>query len=153
LGFGEGKQMTSVKDFMVKDFLTLAPKNTLLWALKQLRTNRIRYIPVVENGEFVGLISERDLMDILPSVTVENDLELFNNICVESVMLDSVICISEDTSILEAAKIMNQNKIGCLPVLKKKKLVGLLTENHTIQGLIFIIENCCKYNNIYDNET
>lgn len=132
--------MSTVKDFMLKDFSTLAPKNTLLWAVKLLRTNRIRYVPVIENGDFVGLISERDLRDILPSVVEECDLELLNKTCVQSVMLDKVICVSEDTNILEAAKIMNNNKIGCLPVLSGKKLVGLLTEYHTIKGLISVLE-------------
>ncbi|MEW6622543.1 MAG: CBS domain-containing protein [Bacillota bacterium] len=132
--------MLLAKDYMEKSFLTLAPKNTLLWALKQFRTNRVRYIPVVENGNFVGLLVERDLRDLLPSVVEENDIELLNQTCVYSVMQDKVISISEDTTILEAAQIMRNNKIGCLPVLKGQKILGMLTENHAIKGLVVMLE-------------
>ncbi len=131
--------MLSVKDFMEKNFLTLAPKNTLLWALKQLRTNRIRYIPVVENGNFVGLVVERDLRDILPSIVDQNDADLLNQICIESVMQDKIISVTEGTSILEAAEIMSNNKIGCLPIVKNGKILGLLTETHVIKGLVSLV--------------
>ncbi|MBS3969017.1 MAG: CBS domain-containing protein, partial [Clostridia bacterium] len=87
--------MALVRDFMEKSFETLAPKNTLLWALKLLRTKRIRYIPVVENDIFVGLISERDLRDVLPSIVEGCDMEFLNLTCVQSVMQDQVISVTE----------------------------------------------------------
>ncbi|KUO51608.1 MAG: hypothetical protein APF76_13255 [Desulfitibacter sp. BRH_c19] len=133
--------MALVRDFMEKSFQTLAPKNTLLWALKLLRTNRIRYIPVVENGDFVGLIAERDLRDILPSIVEECDMELLNLTCVQSVMQDKIISVTEDTTILVAAKIMTDNKVGCLPVTKGNKILGLFTETHAIRGLISLANN------------
>ncbi|WP_084295628.1 CBS domain-containing protein [Desulfitibacter alkalitolerans] len=128
--------MTLVRDFMERNFQTLAPKNTLLWALKLLRTNRIRYIPVVENDIFVGLISERDLRDILPSIVEECDMELLNLTCVQSVMLDQVISVTEDTKVLEAAQLMINKKIGCLPVTMDNRIIGLFTERNAIKGLI-----------------
>lgn len=130
--------MVLVRDFMEKSFQTLAPKNTLLWALKLLRTNRIRYIPVVENDDFVGLIAERDLRDILPSIVEECDVELLNLTCVQSVMQDKIISVTEDTTILDAAKIMTDNKIGCLPVTRGNQILGLFTETHAIRGLIIL---------------
>lgn len=135
--------MVLVKDFMEKDFKTLAPKNTLLWALKLLRTNRIRYIPVLENGDLVGLIAERDLRDILPSIVEESDLELLNQTCVQSVMQDKIISVSEETTIIEAAKIMTNNRIGCLPVTRGQSILGLFTETHAIKGLISLTD-CIK---------
>jgi len=130
--------MALVRDFMERNFQTLAPKNTLLWALKLLRTNRIRYIPVVENDNFVGLISERDLRDILPSIVEECDMELLNLTCVQSVMQNQVISVTEDTKVLEAAQIMINKKIGCLPVINDNRIIGLFTERNAIKGLIFL---------------
>lgn len=131
--------MALVREFMEKNFETLAPKNTLLWALKLLRTNRIRYIPVVENDIFVGLISERDLRDILPSIVEECDMELLNLTCVQSVMQDKVISVTADTEVLEAAQLMVNKKIGCLPVIMGDKIIGLFTERNAIMGLISIV--------------
>lgn len=130
--------MALVRDFMEKSFETLAPKNTLLWALKLLRTKRIRYIPVVENDIFVGLISERDLRDILPSIVEGCDMEFLNLTCVQSVMQDQVISVTENTTVLEAAQLMINKKIGCLPVIREDKIIGLFIERNAIRGLISI---------------
>ncbi len=134
--------MLRAKDLMEKNFLTLAPRNTLLWGIKQLRTNRVRYIPVVENKKLVGLVVERDLRDVLPSVVEQSDVEILNQTCIERVMQNKVITITEDTLILEAAKIMNENKIGCLPVVRGQRILGLLTETHVINGLVHLLGSC-----------
>ncbi|MBS3968679.1 MAG: CBS domain-containing protein, partial [Clostridia bacterium] len=74
----------------------------------------------------------------LPSIVEGCDMEFLNLTCVQSVMQDQVISVTEDTTVLEAAQLMVNKKIGCLPVIREDKIIGLFIERNAIRGLISI---------------
>jgi acetoin utilization protein AcuB len=94
----------------------------------------IRHLPIVnQQKKIVGLITQRSLLSALPSdVSRFSRFEIqytLSKIKVRDVMTKEVISIDEDTPIEEAARVMADEKIGCLPVLKGDDLVGIITDN------------------------
>ncbi len=112
--------------------ITVRPDTPVNEALNLMRKERIRRMPVVKDGKLVGIVSERDLLYASPSpatsLSVWEINYLISKITVEEVMTKKVITVTEDTPIEEAARIMADNKIGGLPVMRDGHLVGIITE-------------------------
>lgn len=122
-----------VKERMASPVITVAPDLPIMQALELMKTNRIRRLPVMKKGKIVGIVSEGDLLNASPSdVTSLSVWELnylLAKITVEEIMTKKVITVGEDTPIEEAAYLMDENKIGGLPVISEDgELVGLITE-------------------------
>jgi acetoin utilization protein AcuB len=99
-----------------------------------MRDEQVRRLPLLhKKGELVGIVSERDLLYASPSPATSLSIHeihyLVSKITVEEVMTRDVITVSEYTPLEEAARIMADNKIGGLPVVRDGKLVGIITES------------------------
>ena len=102
-------------------------------ALQLLREKKIRRLPVIDKqGNLVGIVVEKDLLYASPSpatsLSVFEVHYLLSKLQVKDVMTKRVITVGEDCPLEEAARIMVGHKIGSLPVLRDKKLVGIITE-------------------------
>jgi acetoin utilization protein AcuB len=101
-------------------------------ALNLFKRERIRRAPIIKNNKLVGIVSDRDLLNASPSpvssLSVWEMNYLFSKVTVADVMTRKVITVSEDTPIEEAARIMADNKIGGLPVIKDSHVIGMITE-------------------------
>lgn len=122
-----------VRNRMSKHPITVTADVHIDEALKIMRDNKVRRLPVVDkDGRLVGIVSEMDLLYASPSpatsLSVYEIHYLIARITVQDVMTKEVISIKEDTPLEEAARIMVDNKIGGLPVVRDSKLVGIITE-------------------------
>ncbi|NPA93038.1 MAG: CBS domain-containing protein [Chloroflexi bacterium] len=121
-----------VGDRMSHPVITIPPDMPVVDALNLMRTEHIRRTPVVKDGKLVGIVSDKDLLNASPSpattLSVWEINYLLSKITVEEVMTRDVITVTEDTPIEEAARIMADNKIGGLPVVRDGKVVGIITE-------------------------
>jgi len=121
-----------VRDVMTRNLITVDPETSFTDALKIMRENRIRRLPVLEDGKLVGIVTEKDILYASPSKATTLDVwelhYLLNKLKIREIMTRDVVTIQEDTPVEEAAKIMADNKIGALPVVKGNKLVGIITE-------------------------
>jgi acetoin utilization protein AcuB len=112
--------------------ITIPPNMTIIDALNLMKRDRIRRTPVVKDGKVVGIVSDKDLLNASPSqatsLSVWEMNYLLSKITVKDVMTESVPSVSEDTPIEEAARIMADNKIGGLPVMRAGDVVGIITE-------------------------
>jgi len=122
-----------VGERMTRPVITVRPEMPIQDALKMMRTEHIRRAPVVdERGRLVGVVSERDLLHASPSEATSLSIwevhYLLSKITVERVMAKKVVTVAEDTPSEEAARIMADNKIGGLPVLRGTEVVGMVTE-------------------------
>jgi acetoin utilization protein AcuB len=101
-------------------------------ALTLMRKERIRRTPVIKDGQLVGIVSDKDLLNASPSPATSLSIwemnYLLSKITVRDVMTKDVLTVAHDTPIEEAARIMADNKIGGLPVIKDDKVVGIITE-------------------------
>ena len=116
------------------------PDMSIQDALQLMRKENIRRTPVVKDGKLVGIVSDKDLLNASPSDATSLSIwelnYLLSKIKVEEVMTGVVITVTEDTPIEEAARIMSDNKIGGLPVLRNGSVVGIITETDLFHLLL-----------------
>ena len=121
-----------VGERMSKPVITIAPDMPVVDALKMMKQERIRRAPVVKDGKLFGIVSDKDLLNASPSPATSLSIwevnYLISKITVEQVMTKNVLTVTEDTPIEQAARIMADNKIGGLPVLRNGSVVGIITE-------------------------
>jgi acetoin utilization protein AcuB len=122
-----------VKNRMSRHPITVTADVHIDEALKMMRDNKVRRLPVIDkDGQLMGIVAEMDLLYASPSpatsLSVYEIHYLMARITVQDVMTKEVISIEEDTPLEEAARIMVDNKIGGLPVVRNGTLVGIITE-------------------------
>jgi acetoin utilization protein AcuB len=121
-----------VKERMSRPLITVAPDLPIMEALNLMKSEKIRRTPVVKDDKLVGIISDKDLLNASPSdatsLSVWEINYLLSQISVKEVMSRKVLTVAENTPIEEAARIMADNKIGGLPVIRNGQVVGLITE-------------------------
>jgi acetoin utilization protein AcuB len=112
--------------------ITINPEMPIVDALNLMKREGIRRTPVTKEGKIVGIVSDKDLLNASPSQATSLSVwelnYLVSKITVQDVMTKKVITVLEDTPIEEAARIMADNKIGGLPVLRGDEIVGIITE-------------------------
>jgi acetoin utilization protein AcuB len=123
-----------VKDRMTKHPLTIRADATISQTHRYMQEQGIRHLPVVDkSGRMIGLVTEDDLLKAEPSsatsLSVWEIHSLLDRITVGQAMVRDVITTTEDVPIEEAAHLLLEHKIGCLPVMRDEKLVGIITES------------------------
>ena len=114
----------TVEQFMSTDLFTVRPEDVIDLAASLMHWKHVRHVPVEDdNGELVGIVSHRDLLELLALGKMERGKE----IVVRDIMKKELITISPDTSALEALRLMREGDIGCLPIVKGERLVGIIT--------------------------
>ncbi len=113
--------------------ITVTEETSLPEALELMRKEKIRRLPVLDkHGKLVGIVTELDLLRASPSpattLSIYEIPYLLSKVKMRDIMTHEVITVTEDTPIEEAARIMADNKIGGLPVMRDGKLVGIITE-------------------------
>ena len=120
-----------VHECMKIDPITLSPKTTYTQASRLLRLKKLHALPVVDKeGQLVGIVTERDLLDISPVAVlgVHTISDLLSSLRVEEAMTRQVITVQEDDPLEDAARILVDNKISSLPVMRGDQLVGMVTD-------------------------
>jgi CBS domain-containing protein len=126
-----------VRDLMTPNPATLDRNETLDLPDSIMNLGRVRHMPVVEDGKVIGVLSQRDLFRSALIVALgfgrKTTSALIKTIRVKEVMTQNVIIITPEASVKEAARVMIEKKIGCLPVVESDKLVGLITETDILR--------------------
>lgn len=121
-----------VGDRMSKPVISVPPDMPINEALNLMKKDHIRRMPVIQNGKLIGIVSDKDLLNASPSpatsLSVWEMNYLLSKITVKDVMTKKVLTIQENTPIEEAARILADNKIGGMPVMRGDKVVGIITE-------------------------
>ena len=131
-----------VRDYMTKHPVMIEPTMSIVEAQGIMAEVHVRHLPVIEEGKrLVGLIT-RERLRIpaakLASLNVWEITRFLSNLTVKDVMVeaDEVITISPDITLEEAARIMVENKVGCLPVLEDGVVAGIITEIDMLSHLM-----------------
>ncbi len=121
-----------VGERMSKPVITISPDMPITEAVNLFKKEHIRRAPVVKDGKLVGIVTEGNLMNASPSAATTLSIwemnYLLSKIKVSEVMTKNVMTVTEDTPIEQAARIMADNKIGGLPVMRDSYVVGIMTE-------------------------
>jgi acetoin utilization protein AcuB len=121
-----------VGERMSKPVITISPDMPIAEAMNMMKVEKVRRFPVVKEGKLLGVVSDKDLLNASPSpvstLSIWEMNYLLNKITVSEVMVKNVLSVTEDTPIEQAARIMADNKIGGLPVMRDGGVVGMITE-------------------------
>lgn len=127
----------TVRDIMITEVTTLQRNDSLQLVKDTMTLGRVRHFPVMDDGKVVGVVSQRDLYKAsLGSVMKYGEKAqraFLEGIVVKEVMSDPPITIAPHASVQEAARLMMEKKVGCLPVLEGSQLVGIVTETDMLK--------------------
>jgi CBS domain-containing membrane protein len=127
----------TVRDIMATEVTTLGRNDSLQLAKDIMTLGRVRHFPVIDDNKVVGVVSQRDLYKAsLGSVMKYGEKAqraFLEGIVVKEIMSDPPITIAPHASVQEAARLMMEKKIGCLPVLEGAQLVGIVTETDMLK--------------------
>lgn len=112
----------TIRHVMTKSPHTIGMTLPLTQAKKLMDKHGIRHLPVLDGGELVGLVSDRDVQMISSLSKVD-----FSDVSVEEAMSQTVYTVGPGTSLLSAAKEMARRKLGSVVVVDGKKVVGVFT--------------------------
>lgn len=127
-----------VKDVMNREVQTVGRNDQIGFADKLMTELRIRHLPVLdEDGVVCAVLSQRDLFRgaLLRSLGYGSRAEerLMKQVVVKEAMSASVVTTTGEASVAEAARIMIEHRIGCLPVVEDGRLVGIVTETDLVR--------------------
>ena len=129
-----------VKNRMSHPIIAVSPDTPIMEAMELMKQKSIRRMPVLDNGKLVGIVSDKDLLNAAPSdatsLSVWEVNYLVARIKIKDVMTKNVMTITEDTPIEEAARIMADNKVGGLPIMRNGEVIGLITETDLFKLLL-----------------
>lgn len=129
-----------VEDLMTRTPITTPPTTAVLDARQTMLRERIRHLLVVENGQLLGIVTDRDIRLNLPSPATSLSVWEINHLLarlpVGQVMSKYVITVDPDRDARVAARIMLDEKIGALPVVEGDRLVGILTETDLLRAFV-----------------
>src|SRR5574344_1766410 len=122
-----------VKDVMTKSPYTTTPETSVTEAKALMTKQKINKLPVVDkSGALVGILTKNDLIKATPSDATTLDMfelsYLLSKLTVEKVMHKDVKTVNENETVEEAARLMADYGMGCLPVMKGELMVGSITE-------------------------
>ena len=115
-----------IKNLMSEDLITVDKDQNLSDALKLLRKHNVSRLPVTNNKELVGIISERDIANKLGSSKYESMPA--SRLHISSVMVKDVFTVPQSMQLEDVAKLMLENGIGSVPVMDDEKMVGIVSK-------------------------
>ena len=134
-----------VERVMTRNPVTVGPHDSLRLAIALMKEGRFRRLPVVEEHQLVGIVTDRDIRLITNSPVILRekwyDEYLLHTIKVEACMTPCPITVTPDTSVEEAARLMRDRRAGGLPVMQAERLVGIVTETDMLNCFIELLES------------
>jgi acetoin utilization protein AcuB len=126
-----------VGEIMHTKLITVTSKTTLPEAIRLTTQHRIRHLPVIEDGELAGIVSDRDLKRAMasPATSLEAHelVYLLDHLTIDQIMTRPVITIGPQFPVEEAARLMVAERIGALPVVDAGDVVGIVTETDILE--------------------
>ena len=129
-----------VKEVMRTNVVFVSSDTKATDAKNLMSENKVNKLPVVDHGKLVGIITRNDLLKAEPSLATTLDMYeisyLLSKLTVKKVMVSNVVTVSPDEVVEEAARIMVDKGISCLPVVKDDALIGIITESDLFELFI-----------------
>jgi acetoin utilization protein AcuB len=110
-----------IREFMTKNLMTVAPRDTLARAQTMMQAGGFRRLPVVQEGKLIGILSEYDLRRYLDSL---------DSTLVLMAMTPDPVTVSPSATLEHAVALLKGNEIGALPVVDHGRLVGIITASN-----------------------
>jgi len=118
----------NVQQFMTTDLFTVRPDDLVDFAASLMEWKHVRHVPVEDDsGQLVGLVSHRDLLRIIARGEQHG-----KPVAVRDIMNHEPATVGPESLTVDVIRLMREKKVSCLPIVKKGKLVGMITEGDLI---------------------
>ena len=128
------------EDWMTSKLCTVGPDDSVEHARSLLRTHRINQLPVITEGKLVGIITDRDLRGPgLPAAGApisSKDSGVTGDTLVGALMTHPGISLAPHSTLINAAQVMRQQRVGSLPITDHGRLVGIVTRSDILEALV-----------------
>ena len=130
----------AVKDFMTRKVVYISPDTTVAHAADIMREQGLHRLPVIENDQLVGLVTEGTIAEASPSKATSLSIYdyLLNKTKIKDVMIRDVVTVSQFASLEDATYLMLKNKIGILPVVDNQQVYGVITDRDVFRAFLEI---------------
>ena len=132
----------AVKDFMTRKVIYISPDTTVAHAADIMRAQELHRLPVIENDQLVGLVTEGTIAEASPSKATSLSIYemnyLLNKTKIKDVMIRDVVTVSQFASLEDATYLMLKNKIGILPVVDNQQVYGVITDRDVFRAFLEI---------------
>ena len=130
---------TAVEAIMQREFASVRSDERLDFVDDVMALGRVRHMPVVDDGQLVGVVTQRDLLAASLSRALDFDAQerrtFLRSVDVGEVMSKNPITVGPRTTLRQAAQLLLRHKIGCLPVVGARgEALGLLTETDLLRA-------------------
>ncbi|PTD93600.1 histidine kinase [archaeon SCG-AAA382B04] len=130
-----------VREHMSRELVTKKVDSRIIDVTKAMIEEGFRRIPLVSNGELVGIVTATDIVKYLGSGNIfeklkTGDVEEALDIGIEEIMSRDLVTLNKDAVLSEAAKLMTENNIGSIPILEDGLVVGLITEHDLVKSIV-----------------
>ena len=139
----EAGRLMRVRSMMHTPIITVTPEMSLAEAQRLMRDHHIRHVPVVSGSGYqrlVGMLTDRDLREAAPSpattLTRGKIAYQMETTSVKTCMTQEVLSIGPEAEMVQAARLLVQRRIGCLPVVDHTTLVGVVTAMDCLRALL-----------------
>lgn len=132
-----------VEKYMSKEIVTIQKEAKIFDAVEKMNQHQIHRLPVIEDGKLIGLITEGNIQEAMPSkatsLSVYEVNYLLNKTTVADVMIRQVQTIGPEALLEEAIAMMRKHHVGVLPVIsKERQVVGIITNNDIFDAFLEI---------------
>jgi acetoin utilization protein AcuB len=128
-----------VREIMSTDIEVVDRNDHLRAVEERMAEKQLRHLPVLEQGEVVGMVTQRDLfkaaMSSAKGYGEKAQRAYLQSVYVKEIMVYPVVTVAPDTSVAAAADMIINKGIGCLPVIEGTKLVGMVTKTDLLRCL------------------
>lgn len=129
-----------VSDWMAKSVLAVETFDSIAVARQLMAKHRVNQLPVLDNDNLVGIVTDRDIRDAYPtSLMIDRTKEIdkfAEKVTVETVMTHDVFIVQPDTPLMTAVALLRRHRIGSLPVMEHKELVGIITRSDILDFVL-----------------
>jgi acetoin utilization protein AcuB len=130
-----------IERWMKRHPQTAKPRDSIAHAREVMEKHRINQLPVVTNGQLVGIVTDRDLRDAYPSALAPAERSpLPKETPVEDVMTQNALSLGPKDTVEHAARLMRKERIGAVPIIEGKQLVGILTRSDVLEAFLSLSE-------------
>ncbi len=134
--YPKGEVRLTVGEVMTEKVRTLPPDAPIISAFREMASGGFRRTPIVDGGELVGIVTAMDLMRFMVEEGTAADPAAALSAPVRTIMTSPVITVSPLIGVAAAAELMARENVGCLPVTKRRRVVGIITERDLLLSLV-----------------
>ena len=137
---GKNLKDIQVEDWMSEGVLAVELFDSIAVARQVMAKHRINQLPVLDNDNLIGIVTDRDIRDAYPTSMMINRTEEIDKfaekVTVEEVMTRDIFVVRPETPLDKAVSLLRKHRIGSLPVVKNKQLVGIITRSDILDYVL-----------------